>query len=83
MDDRVPDLGDAIADHLQREGEIPPGGQAVEISYIIMAKVRVLHDDGRIVPTYRPIVSRSIEPDSYEGLAARLMDEAVKARSWG
>lgn len=77
-------LSDSIAAHLGDGGDIPEGGNAVEVGYIVMARIRVLHADGRVDTVYRPIVSSSIEPDSYLGLANMMLDKAKEsARSWG
>jgi hypothetical protein len=63
------DVGKAIREHLYAEGRVPNGGMVVEVDYIAVALVRVLHDDGSHEVYYNDIVSTRIEPHEQVGAA--------------
>lgn len=67
------DLGATISNYMHAAGRIPQGGMAVETDYVVVARVRVLHDDGTHSTTYEHFHSPRVEPCSHEGMAARAL----------
>lgn len=75
MNDRV-DVGKAIGDHLETDGLLPTGGVAVVVEHVTMARVTVLHDNGRVDVQYRALRSSTIDPAAHSEMARRMVTDA-------
>ena len=71
------DVGRAIAEQLTAEGKIPRTG-SILIEYAVVARIRVLHDDGSDETVHEHSWSRGVDPDSHFALGHRMSVEAQR-----